>query len=260
MFYQIKSYLAFLRKAKRKHGVHSPFVYEFANTCFYKTPEKTADERIKNYRKQLVKNTLSIDVQDFGAGSKSMTTKERKIAAIAKHAGISVHRAHVLNRIVRRINAATVLEIGTSLGIGTASMAFQHPHTKIVTLEGCPQTANIAQQQFNAFGLDTIQLELGPFEKTLLPTLQNHSPFDLIFFDGNHQKEATLQYFELCLSNKHDNTVFIFDDIYWSRGMTEAWEQIKRHPDVTVTIDTFYWGIVFFRKGQARENFVLKMK
>jgi hypothetical protein len=40
--------------------------------------------------------------------------------------------------------------------------------------------------------------------------------------------------------------------------MTEAWETIKKHPQVTVTIDTFYWGIVFFRKAQAKEHFTIR--
>ena len=41
--------------------------------------------------------------------------------------------------------------------------------------------------------------------------------------------------------------------------MTEAWEIIKNHPKVTVTINTFYWGIVCFRKEQIKEHFTIRM-
>jgi len=39
--------------------------------------------------------------------------------------------------------------------------------------------------------------------------------------------------------------------------MTEAWEEIKNHPEVTLTIDIFQFGIVFFRKGIEKQHFVL---
>jgi len=40
--------------------------------------------------------------------------------------------------------------------------------------------------------------------------------------------------------------------------MEAAWEIIKTHPKVTVTIDTFQWGLVFFRKEQPKEHFVIR--
>jgi hypothetical protein len=42
----------------------------------------------------------------------------------------------------------------------------------------------------------------------------------------------------------------VFDDIHWSEGMERAWEEIKRDPAVTLTIDIFFVGLVFFRKMQ----------
>jgi hypothetical protein len=44
-----------------------------------------------------------------------------------------------------------------------------------------------------------------------------------------------------------------------SKSMTEAWDIIKQHPQVTVTIDTFFWGVVFFRKEQLKEHFVIRL-
>jgi predicted O-methyltransferase YrrM len=82
---------------------------------------------------------------------------------------------------------------------------------------------------------------------------------DLIYFDGNHRKEASLHYFEKLLPLVHNDSVFIFDDIHWSKEMEEAWEQIKAHPQVSVSIDTFYWGLVFFRKEQEKEHFTIRL-
>jgi hypothetical protein len=40
--------------------------------------------------------------------------------------------------------------------------------------------------------------------------------------------------------------------------MEEAWEIIKLHPKVTVTIDTFQWGLVFFRKNNLKSILLLE--
>jgi len=81
-----------------------------------------------------------------------------------------------------------------------------------------------------------------------------------MYFDGNHRKEATLEYFNSFLKKASDNSVFVFDDIRWSPGMYEAWQEIIKEPRATVTIDLFSMGLVFFRPGQVKEHFVLRFK
>jgi len=152
-----------------------------------------------------------------------------------------------------------MLEIGTSLGLATSSLSLGNPKATITTLEGCPETAKIAQKQFQKFQLNNIHLQITEFStyfKNHQPSTINHQ---LIYFDGNHSKEATLQYFELLLPTITSETVWIFDDIHWSKDMNEAWETIKKHPKVKVTIDTFQWGLVFFRLEQEKEHFVIRI-
>jgi predicted O-methyltransferase YrrM len=99
----------------------------------------------------------------------------------------------------------------------------------------------------------------GNFDAVLDEILKYYPQLDLAFIDGNHKKEATLMYFQQMLPLAHNNSVFIFDDIYWSKGMTEAWNEIKKHPQVTVTVDLFFVGLVFFRKEQAKQDFKLRV-
>ena len=77
---------------------------------------------------------------------------------------------------------------------------------------------------------------------------------DLIYFDGNHQKKATLKYFNDCLPFINENSVFIFDDIRWTKDMLDAWQEISSHPKVSVSIDLFSIGLIFFR-DQVKEDF-----
>ena len=137
-------------------------------------------------------------------------------------------------------------------------MSLGAPEAQIDTLEGCPETAKVARSGFEKHGMNNIDLHVGEFED-LLPDLLNEDQYDLVFFDGNHQREATLKYFELCLQAANENSLFIFDDIHWSPDMESAWKEIMEHPEVSLTLDTYQWGMVFFRKDREKEHFVLRV-
>lgn len=257
MLFPIKSYLQFLWHSKNEHAVHSPFVFTLITKCFYDTKSKPEYTIFKKYRNSLLENKNTIEVTDFGAGSKVFKSNTREISKIAKTAGISPKRAELLFRIVNYFQPETILEIGTSLGFATSALSLGNLKAKITTLEGCPESAKIAQTQFIQFALTNINSEVTTFDAyfSKCQTLN----FKLIYFDGNHQKRATLHYFELLLPTITNETLWIFDDIHWSPEMEEAWEIIKNHPKVTVTIDTFQWGLVFFRREQPKEHFVIRI-
>lgn len=259
MFFQIKSYLKFLWYSKNEHAVHSPFVFTLITKCFYDKKSKPEYAILNNYRKTLLANTNTIDVTDFGAGSKVFKSNKRAIAQIAKTAGITSKRAELLFRITNYFQPKSILEIGTSLGLATVALALGDKNAKITTLEGCPETAKIAQNQFQEFELANITSVVTQFESYLNDLKLETLNLKLIFFDGNHSKKATLNYFEKLLPTVTNDTVWIFDDIHWSADMEEAWESIKKHPKVTVTIDTFQWGLVFFRREQPKEHFVIRV-
>ncbi|MFM2230736.1 MAG: hypothetical protein RL607_1994 [Bacteroidota bacterium] len=258
---QILAYIQYLWHSKNEHGVHSPFVFDLVTQCFYDKKKYPAYQNLDSYRKQLLANSNSIEVTDFGAGSRVFKSNTRAIHAIAKNAGISAKRAQLLYRLVQYFQPETVLEIGTSLGLATAALHAGNPSAKLITLEGCANTQTIAkialQTHFEtASFIEFVTTEFADY----FNNLEENVSFDLIYFDGNHSKKATLDYFEQLLPTATNNSVWIFDDIHWSTGMEEAWETLKNHPKVTVTIDTFQWGLVFFRSEQklAKEHFILR--
>lgn len=258
MLFQIKSYLKFLWRSKNEYAVHSPFVFDLLTKCVYDKTNWPEYETLDSFRESLLANDAEIDVTDFGAGSRVFKSNRRKISAIAKNAGISRRRAKLLFRLARYFKPEQVLEIGTSVGLATSALSLGNPSGKITTLEGCPETASVAKKQLGKSGMNNVELIIGEFTSTIESFDIRHSTFDLIYFDGNHQKEATLQYFDLLLPTTGNDTVWIFDDIHWSADMEHAWETIRQNPNVTVTIDTFQWGLVFFRKEQEKEHFVLR--
>lgn len=259
MLFQIKSYLKFLWLSKNEHAVHSPFVFNLITKCFYDTKPKPEYEVLKNYRNSLLKNKNTIEVTDFGAGSKVFKSNTRQISQIVKTAGISTKRAELLFRITNYFQPETILEIGTSLGLATSALALGNPKAKTTTLEGCPNTMAIAQNQLQSFNTKNVELVVTEFSAYLQSQNLISIIFNLIYIDGNHSKKATLEYFELLLPTITNDSVWIFDDIHWSAEMEDTWEIIKNHPNVTVTIDTFQWGLVFFRQEQPKEHFVIRV-
>lgn len=258
MLFEIKSYINFLLNSQNQHGLHSPFVYDLVTNCFYDKKKYGEYDLIKSYRNDLLRNKDQIKITDYGAGSRVFKSNVRPVFSIAKGSGITLHRAKLLYRLVNYLKVQNALELGTSLGIASTAIA-TNKNAKLTTIEGCPEIANLAKEQFKKYNLEKVKLINSEFDQAIKELTSNSLKYDLVFFDGNHQKEATVKYFDQLLPTAHNDSVFIFDDIHWSTGMEEAWEEIKRHPQVIVTIDTFQWGLVFFRKEQAKQDFRIRV-
>lgn len=244
--------------ANNRHGTHSPFVYKLADEVIYEFKENEDFKIIEKHRFSLLNDNRALNITDLGAGSLLNKEKSKKVKEVAANALKKPALAQLLYRLSKYFKPSSIIELGTCLGITTAYFAKANPNAKIITIEGCPQTASIAAEGFNELGLKNVELLIGNFDNVLPEVLKTINPLDFVYVDGNHRKDATLNYFQWCLANKNDDTILIFDDIYWSKGMKEAWEEIKNHPEVTVTIDMFWIGLVSFRKGQAKEHFKLK--
>ena len=253
----IWAYIKFLLRSKNRHGVHSPFVFNLISNCLYDKTKYTAYEELRSYRNQLLHDRSTIEVSDLGPGSQVIKSKNRVIRDIARIAGTTPFRARMLYRLVRYLDAKRILELGTSLGLGTQAMSLGNPNASIQSIEGCPNIRNYSQNNFKTMGLTNVEFLQGDFDK-VLDELQD-STYDLIFIDGNHQKTATLNYFNRLLKQVHNDSVMIFDDIHWSADMEDAWSQISSHPEVSVSIDTFFWGLVFFRREQRKEHFTIRV-
>jgi len=143
----------------------------------------------------------------------------------------------------------SIIELGTSLGISTMYMAASCPDAKIWTIEGCQSTAEIARQNFTDAALSNISILEGQFEEILPGLLTSVVSPGLVFIDGNHRKEPVINYFNMIAEFSDRNTVVIIDDINYSIEMSQAWNEIKLHEKVSVSIDIFRMGILFFREA-----------
>ncbi|MBK8566613.1 MAG: class I SAM-dependent methyltransferase [Saprospiraceae bacterium] len=251
-------FLKFYWQAQTRYNVHSPFVFAFTEAVLEDDRWYYAFSEVEALREFLLPDSHQIEVTDLGAGSELTPGKLRTIGSLVKHSASRAFICQWLFRTVKHCKPKTMLELGTSLGIGTAYQAAAALNARIITIEGCPNVATYARKNMEMLKVKNVEQRLGRFEDRLPAALHDLGQLDYVFIDGNHRKEPTLHYFEQCLANAHVGSVFVFDDIHWSVGMKEAWDTIRTHPRVTVSIDLFYIGIVFFRKeNKAKEHFRL---
>lgn len=242
--------------AKHRHGIHSPFVYALSDRCFSKELSKEFLHTEKDLFARFLRSTTKISVNDLGKGSRKLK-KNRTVRDTFKTSSCRGKKGQVLYRLSNYFRPSNILELGTSLGIGTWYLNQGFPEAHITTIEGCSETLGVARELNPVFDLDQVHSFNCSFE-TFLDTCPPNTTFDLIYIDGHHDGKALLHYLDLLEKHSDDETLFILDDIRWSRDMLDAWKTIIQLPSYHVTVDLFHQGLVWKRSQQEKEHFVLR--
>jgi len=254
------SYLHYLWKAKSRYVIHSPFVFDLINHVFIKKETTPELAELDKACKTIFNRTTVVETTDLGAGAgkKTYVTLVQKLGKIARKRTQEKKYRHLLYYLAQYFQPESILEFGTSVGISHSYIGKACAFKKFVTMEGCAVLSAHAKETFKEQELPDIIVKTGNFDVILEKVLNEFTRLDLVFFDGIHRKEATISYFERCLLKSHEGSVFIFDDIHWSPEMSEAWEYMKNNSKVSISIDLYKMGILFFREGIARQNFVIR--
>ena len=237
--------------------MHSPFIYNFLIKCLYATSSKQNLKQLKQNRRVFFNSNKVIQMTDSGQGSQRFKTTSRNVKTIAKKAGMPWHQSKLMNKVIGYFNIKSALELGTSIGLGSVAMATNHSDLQIETIEACPNTSTFAKSKFEELRLINIKVYNQDFQ-SYLKQLSKDKKFDLIYIDGHHQKEATINYFISVKKHIHSKSIIILDDIYWSKGMQEAWQTICKDPKVKVSIDLYFWGIVFVNPNLTKQDFKIR--
>ena len=256
--YRAKQYLHYLLTAGywRGHRIHSPFAFELVNTVINSPHHFYHFADVEHYRRRLLADRTVVAQTDFGAAGGAL--RRRTVAELTSTAAVSRRYGRLLTRLVARFRPRTMVELGTSLGIGTLYMALAATEARVLTLEGCPVCAGMARKAFADFGLTNVEVLTGPFDSTLPAALASLPAVDFAFVDGDHTLDATMRHFEALAARATDGSVFVFDDIHHSPQMTEAWRRICADPRTVVTVDLFRMGLVFFRSGCQKQHYVVR--
>jgi predicted O-methyltransferase YrrM len=256
--FRVFQYLKYLSKAVNAHSLHSPFVYDLYTKVIKDSTPFYVFDKIESIRAKALLSRQKILVEDFGTGASNGGNRQLTVPYIARQFVKPKKYGQLLFRLVNYFGSENILEIGTSLGITTLYLALSDKNKNVISLEGSGETSKIARHNFQLMNVSNIELLEGEFSTTLPVAINKMQQLDLVYFDGNHKKTPTIDYFIQCLSKHHENSVFIFDDIYWSRGMADAWQEIKKNDSVTLSIDLYSIGIIFFKTGVKKQHFILR--
>lgn len=239
--------IKFYWNAQTIYSAHSPFIFSFMNDVMNNCSEDKDIARIELKRKELLVSESFIPFVEYGAGTVVGNNNDfRKVSEVAKNSLSGPWQCRILYNLVKQFEIRRILEIGTSLGVSTAYLGCASQEGQVITLEGNPSSADIASKIWNDLNINMIDLRIGEFGSTLKSATEELNEIDLAFIDGNHRKSATIEYFNILKSKASTKSIFVVDDIYWSKGMHEAWCEIMMDEEVAFSIDLFRMGIVFF--------------
>lgn len=252
-------YLRYRFVSKGRHGIHSPFVYEFVDACLTTKMDKNFQSNLKSLKSSLKKDHRLIEITDFGAGSKKISSV-RKVSEFARISSSKGGYQTLLYQLSKHYQPKNILELGTNIGMGTIALAGGNSTATVYTVDGCSETQAIAKENMQKMGLKNVRFIHQQFDDYLADLKQNSAlKFDLVFIDGNHRGEALKRYVHEIQLYIHDQTFLICDDIRWSNDMFEAWKSLENDPNFHVSLDCFKFGILLKRSEQVKEQFVVKI-
>jgi len=254
--FRILHRLHFLKRSTNAHGIHSPFVFDFFNNVLHDHREFAAFSDIEKLRSALIHDQRMVQTNDLGSGNPQ--PGQQTVGIITRKSSINPKDGRLLFRMVHTYRPSNIIELGTSVGIGTLYLASSIHSIPVFTLEGSPEVATVARENFTSAGAANIESLTGSFEQLLPPLLKRIATPGLVFIDGNHRFAPTTWCFKLLSDAADEYTILVFHDINWSEEMYRAWKAIVGDDKSNLTIELARCGLVFFRKGIPKQHFVLR--
>ncbi len=243
---------------RKGHGIHSPFVYKMITEVFLNKSDLSVVSKVEKIRTELLSTGEEIEITDLGAGSLNRRRSKQRVSELTRRSSVSAKYGGLLSRLAMQNNGKPIIELGTSFGISTLYMALSAKSSEVFTIEGCGNRSAIAKSVFQRADAGNIHLMNSDFDMALPEILSRSGTPGMIFIDGNHRRVAVLRYLSIIREHIDKDTLIVLDDIYHSREMGHAWGGIKALKDVTVTIDLFQFGLIFYREGIDKQDFVIR--
>jgi predicted O-methyltransferase YrrM len=214
---------------------------------------------IEQFKIELLQNKKIIEKQEFGAGSRILSLKKNSIKSQTLSSSCTRTLGKILYNLSEYLNESKVLELGTHFGIGTAYLSKPNTSIKVTSIEACPTTLNIATNflQKQTFS-HKLQLINGTFNDVLADLNNKKQKFNLFYIDGDHKGESLSKYFTFCRNNlATEKSVFIIDDINWSKDMFHSWNKIIKDNEAC-SINAGRFGIIIFNEQLPANSYMLK--
>ena len=220
----VGSYLRYLLQRKSRYKIHSPFVYEFMT----KVVNDSGSNRDYD---TLLRISRLLDGKNYP------NRRRRK-------------QARMLYRLVRYLEPETVLTFGRLSALNTSALALGNLQTKVYLEESADFLETL-----NAMGVVNVSHIRRDGDVEVQFERLNTG---FVYYSLDDFGDDTWNNLEDGFGEVDEDSVLIFEGIHHSRHTEAAWEAIKASEGVTVTMDLYCFGLVFFREGIEKQDFVLK--
>ena len=209
---------------KSEYSIHSPFVYDFMRKVLNDSGSNRDYDTIYRIARLLDKR---------------------------KHISYSLRKqSRLLYRLVRYFEPDSVVSFGHMSALNATAMALGHMQTRVYL-----EQSETFLETLNSMGVVNVNLiQPEEFDSRRF----RHLNTGFVFFSRDSFEEDTWDYLTDCLNYKTSESIFVFEGIHHNRAMEDAWEEIKENEDVSVTFDLYCVGVVFFREGIEKQDFILK--
>jgi len=232
--------------------IHAPFAFQLVKDVIYDEQPHAEYNNLLSLRHAQLNDRSPLSFAPAGALANGHMI-ENNVAQIARRYALPVKHAKLLLRLVKFLKPRTILETGTGTGFSAAALALGNSNAAVYTVDAVQQLSDLARRHHRDAGIANVRYAVGDLDAALVDMAKKITPIDFVYLDANHTREATLRYFEGLLPHLSPNACIAVDDIHWSSGMKKAWLELTRRDSVSLSIDLFRLGLLFFNPGLNRE-------
>lgn len=220
----IGSYLRYLLQRKSKFSIHSPFVYEFMTKVVNDSGSNRDYDTLWRISRLL-------------DGKNYPNRRRRK-------------QGRLLYRMVRYFEPETVLTFGKLSALDTSALALGNLQTKVYL-----EQSSDFLETLNSMGVVNVNLiRHDSNEEEQYERLNT----GFVYYSLDDFGEDSWNNLEDGFAEVDEDLVLVFEGIHHSRHTEAAWEAIKASEGVSISMDLYCVGLVFFRDGIEKQDFVLK--
>ena len=234
------------------YGVHSPFVFDLITTVIEERSCYYCYEPLFMVRRQLLLNQSKVTIRN----------RPVSIKKAIDTCCFTEPEDRLLFRLANRFNPQTILVVGSHFGLTPLYLTAHSRDSACIVIEPESSIAAIADEllQKNAMASIDLRHDWGD-----IPEQLDFVVWGTPFFDNRRVCEQSalsllngslsLINFERFLSHINNNGVMVISGINASPNSKHSWRAICAHPKVTVTLDFYRFGIVFFNPKYHQETY-----
>jgi len=250
-----KNILLYRKLRYRKgHGVHSPFVYNLISKvinergCFYCQDEIEHTRKKAFCLKQAVRLRRKKNPEKF---------RDVAIGEVIKKEAVTPRTGALLLRLTNYFKPETILQIGGAADMSALYLSSYSTDLKCVVVEKSPEMASVARLVLELHNHHAVDLRTGDYEEVLPSVLAELPQPDFVFLNLVKDTKENEYVFNQCLRRLHNEAVLVVSGIKASRYMRAFWRTVREREEVTVTIDLYSVGLVFFNKKLHKRNYIV---